>query len=202
MNIFCLLICVSSAYQITVSDKDGETDLCKSVSTGIKKLERKMDKKLEKMVTTLQQSIDNKCSNEHLKEVAKGKAAQQSSTYKDHFPAGTAVDGNIGTFSTTQHEYNPYWWVDLGRIYRVKRIEVYSRKDCCGSRLYDTDVTVGPSLNNMSLCKYYKGPATTGEHVVLDCKDKMVGRYVKLVVKTGDKRAYMQIAEVKVFAYQ
>ena len=62
MYSFCLLICLSSAYQIIVSDKDGETDLCKSVSTDIKKMERKIDKKLEKMVTTLQQSIDNKCS--------------------------------------------------------------------------------------------------------------------------------------------
>lgn len=69
---------------------------------------------------------------EHLYEVAKGKTAKQSSSNKNYFPAGSAVDGDLGTISHTLHEYNPYWWVDLGRMYRVKRIEVYNRKDCCG----------------------------------------------------------------------
>lgn len=62
MYMFCLLFCLSSAYQIIVSDKDGKNDLCKYVTNDIKQLERKIDKQFEKMVTTLQQSIDNKCS--------------------------------------------------------------------------------------------------------------------------------------------
>lgn len=68
-----------------------------------------------------------------LHEVAKGKSTNQSSLYKGkYYPADWAVDGNTGTFSHTEGEENPYWWVDLGKLYRVKQIVVYSRKDCCG----------------------------------------------------------------------
>lgn len=68
-----------------------------------------------------------------LHEVAKGKSTNQSSLYKGkYYPAEWAVDGNTGTFSHTKGEENPYWWVDLGKLYRVKQIVVYSRKDCCG----------------------------------------------------------------------
>ncbi|XP_071134028.1 fucolectin-like isoform X2 [Mytilus edulis] len=177
-------------------------DLYKTVTNDINNLERKMDKKFEKTMTTLQQSIENKCSKEiigPLYEAAKGKVAKQSSLYQGKlYPASSALDGNIGTFSHTNSEKNPSWWVDLGRLFRVVRIEVYSRKECCGPYLHHMDVTVGPSLDNMSLCTHYKGPAKTGEHFVLECEATMVGRFVKLsIIGHG----IMQLAELKVFAY-
>ncbi|XP_076079077.1 fucolectin-like [Mytilus galloprovincialis] len=198
MYIFCLLFCLSSAYQIIESDED----LYKTGTNDLNNLERKMDKKIEKMMTTLQKSIENKCSKEiigPLYEAAKGKVAKQSSLYQDkQYPASSALDGNTGTFSHTNSERNPSWWVDLGRLFRVVRIEVYSRMECCGSYLHDMDVTVGPSLNNMSLCTHYKGPAKTGEHFVLECEATMVGRFVKLsIIGNG----VMQLPELKVFAY-
>ncbi|XP_063402147.1 uncharacterized protein LOC134686408 [Mytilus trossulus] len=198
MYIFCLLFCTSSAYQIIVSDKD----LCKTVANDIKSLEKKIDKQFEKMVTTLQQSIGNKCKTiGPLLEVAKGKVAMQSSLYGGkQYPASLALDGNTYTFSHTNCERNSSWWVDLGRLFRVVRIEVYSRIQCCGSYLHDMDVTVGPSLNNMSLCNHYKGPAKTGEHLVLGCEATMIGRFVKLSI-IGNGVNCMQLAELKVFAY-
>ncbi|OPL21208.1 hypothetical protein AM593_05729, partial [Mytilus galloprovincialis] len=175
MYIFCLLFVMSSAHQLIESDED----LYKTVTNDINNLERKMNKKFEKIVTTFLHSIDSKCSKEiigPLYEAAKGKVAKQSSLYQGkHFPASLALDGNTGTFSHTNTERNPSWWVDLGRLFRVVRIEVYSRRECCGSYLHDMDVTVGSSLKNMSLCTHYKGPAKTGEHFVLECEATMVG---------------------------
>lgn len=60
MYFLCLLFSLSSAYQIIVSDKEGETDLCKSVSNDVKNLEQKMTTQLEQILTLLQQSKDNK----------------------------------------------------------------------------------------------------------------------------------------------
>ncbi|VDI66990.1 Hypothetical predicted protein [Mytilus galloprovincialis] len=206
MYLLCLLFGLSSAYQIIVSDKDGETDLCKSVSNVVKNLEQKMTTQLEQILTLLQQRKDNECIKdlkfvETLQEVAEGKSVKQSSLYQGkYYPAELAVDGNTGTFSHTKTEENPYWWVDLGKLYKVKQIVVYSRTNCCGSYLKNMDVTVGPSLDNMSLCTHYKGPASTGEHFNLDCKAAMVGRYVKLSINR--KNSIMQLAELKVFAYR
>lgn len=70
----------------------------------------------------------------HLKEVAYGKKSYQSSTYNHGNPYSShlAVDGNIHTMIHTYTENSPYWEVDLGRIYRIKRVEIYNRRDCCG----------------------------------------------------------------------
>ncbi|VDI71649.1 Hypothetical predicted protein [Mytilus galloprovincialis] len=131
---------MSSAYQIIESDED----LYKTVTNDINNLERKMDKKFEKMMTILQQSIENKCSKEIIGPVydaAKGKVAKQSSLYQGkHFPASLALDGNTGTFSHTNGERNPSWWVDLGRLFRVVRIEVYSRRECCDQYIFEVSL--------------------------------------------------------------
>ena len=46
--------------------------------------------------------------------------------------ADYANDGNATTFSHTNYEYSPYLWVDLGRVYDIKRIEIINRSDQAG----------------------------------------------------------------------
>lgn len=69
-----------------------------------------------------------------LQEVAEGKASTQSSKH-GHHGAGHANDGNISTFSHTTDEQSPYWEVDLGRDYKIRQIEIFARRDCCGKLL-------------------------------------------------------------------
>lgn len=62
-----------------------------------------------------------------LKEVAYGKLSSQSSVYgsdKSH----NAVDGDLNTYMHTEQELSPYWMVDLGQIYQIKRIEIFNRR--------------------------------------------------------------------------
>lgn len=66
-----------------------------------------------------------------LREVAFGKRTKQSSD--DYRWPSVAVDGNLNSFSRTQVEHSPYWEVDLGRDYLIKRIDIFNRKDCCGN---------------------------------------------------------------------
>ncbi|XP_063441798.1 fucolectin-1-like [Mytilus trossulus] len=96
----------------------------------------------------------------------------------------------------TNEEKNPFWWVNLGREYLVERVEIWNRKDCCGERTRNMDVTVGPTLNEMKLCVHYKGPSQKGEHLVLGCNKRMRGRYVKLQMQGT---IAMNLLEVKVF---
>ncbi|VDI07253.1 Hypothetical predicted protein [Mytilus galloprovincialis] len=91
----------------------------------------------------------------------------------------------------------PYWWVDLGHVYDIKRIEIINRSDQAGERLHDVDITVGPTLKEMSLCAHYKGPGKTREHLVFHCNQQMSGRYVKVTIKAKE---YLQLSEVMVFA--
>ncbi|VDI72053.1 Hypothetical predicted protein, partial [Mytilus galloprovincialis] len=69
------------------------------------------------------------------------------------------------TYSHTNHENLPYWWVDLGKVYDIKWIEIINRPDLAGQRLRKADITVGSTLKEMSLCAHYKGPAKLGEHL-------------------------------------
>ncbi|XP_052089038.1 uncharacterized protein LOC127725792 isoform X2 [Mytilus californianus] len=133
-------------------------------------------------------------------EVANGKNTEQSSEYPlSSFPARNAVDGSLSSFSHTSSQTNPYWFVDLGTVYAVKRIEVFARIDCCGYYIHDMDITVGSTTNNMKLCTHYKGPASTKERIVLTCNKTVDGRFVKLSI-FGEK-SIMALAEVKVFAF-
>ena len=83
-------------------------------------------------------------------DVALYKNASQSSTlgYTAHY----AVDGNKNTDITqnscshTLNEQSPWWEVDLGKAYDIKRVEITNRGDCCGNRLKDFNITVDGNL--------------------------------------------------------
>lgn len=66
-----------------------------------------------------------------LRENAFGKRTKQSSD--DYRWPSVAVDGNLNSFPCTQVEYSPYWEVNLGRYYLIKRTDIFNRKDCCGN---------------------------------------------------------------------
>ncbi|XP_071121338.1 fucolectin-1-like [Mytilus edulis] len=133
-----------------------------------------------------------------LQEVAEGKASTQSSQHGYH-GAGHANDGNISTFSHTgtTDEQSPYWEVDLGRDYKIRQIEIFARRDCCGELIRQLDITAGPAHNLMTRCGFYTGPAKTGYHLAFECSPIINGRYVKI---QKNDTTNLALAEVQVMA--
>ncbi|XP_063400105.1 uncharacterized protein LOC134684727 [Mytilus trossulus] len=134
-----------------------------------------------------------------LTEVAYGKSCKQSSTAGVEY-ASKAVDGDLNTYAHTDKNHLPYWFVDLGKFFQVKRIEIFNRnrgsRDT-GRRLHDLDIMAGTSLNNLHLCTHYTGPAELGEHLVFGCQYEEKARYVKLTIRGTE---FLHVAEVKVYA--
>ncbi|VDI83223.1 Hypothetical predicted protein [Mytilus galloprovincialis] len=171
------------------------------VSTHINILEW-LESKLNKNTSMLKEvlAILRKENTSHLREVAYGKKSYQSSTFVDNgtpYSSNLAVDGNMDTFMHTHSDNYPHWEVDLGKNYQIKRVEIYTRRNCCGERTHDLDISVGPSQNKMALCYHYVGPAKTAAHLIFDCQRTINGRYVNLTIKGKEM---FNIAEVKVYA--
>ncbi|CAC5414066.1 unnamed protein product [Mytilus coruscus] len=100
---------------------------------------------------------------------------------------------NGANYGTSQ----PYWWLDLGNNFRVRRVVVYNRLSS-GHRLLKLKVTAGKTLSNMAKCDYYEGRAINGE-LVLICNQPIEARYVKLQIKEQDpKDNYLHVAVVEV----
>jgi len=84
--------------------------------------------------------------------LALSKPTAQSSTY-DSGISGRAVDGNTnsnfhtGNSCSHTENSNGWWYVDLQRTYLINNVKVYSRTDCCGSRLIGAVVKVGASTD-------------------------------------------------------
>ncbi|VDH90129.1 Hypothetical predicted protein [Mytilus galloprovincialis] len=136
---------------------------------------------------------------DNLHEVAEGKKSTQSSQHSS-FKPDNANDGNLNTFShttTSATEQSPYWEVDLGRNYKIKHIEIFVRRDCCGDLIRKLDITAGPSHNLMTRCGFYSGPAKTGYHLVFECTPIINGRYVKI---QKNDTTNLALAEVQVMA--
>ena len=72
-----------------------------------------------------------------------GKTATQSST-ESGLAAGFAVDGTFdgSARSSTQHQDNPWWRVDLSSVVSITEIRIRNRNDCCGQRLDSMQVLV------------------------------------------------------------
>ncbi|XP_071136944.1 uncharacterized protein [Mytilus edulis] len=209
-----------------VRDVEGKLDaVFLNMTRHYKQKINKLSDRLKKEFVDFQESTDDWKNNitqtlldKYIIEVSlDDKHVQQSSEYYTKtFPASNAIDGDLSTFSHTSSQTNPFWILDLGTVFTVKRIQVFARTDCCvfvcdidleedvvrvpmRDYIRDMDITVGPTTNNMTLCTHYSGPASTKDHLILKCKKPVDGRFVKLS-RVG-KNAVMAVAEVEVFAY-
>lgn len=84
--------------------------------------------------------------------MAIGSSATQSSTLA-YWSAEKAVDGIKNSWmscSSTGFENNPFWRLDLLKIYRVHRVVVTNRIDCCPEQITGAEIRVGNSLKNNS----------------------------------------------------
>uniref|UniRef100_A0A8C1C5K6 Fucolectin tachylectin-4 pentraxin-1 domain-containing protein n=1 Tax=Cyprinus carpio carpio TaxID=630221 RepID=A0A8C1C5K6_CYPCA len=116
-----------------------------------------------------------------------------------------AIDFNPGIIkqssacSSTNVQTNPWWRVDLSYIYRVSRVVITNRLDCCPERINGAEIRIGNSLenngNNNPICSVISSiPA--GVSSTYTCND-MEGRYVNLIIP-GDSRI-LTLCEVEVY---
>ncbi|XP_067674011.1 fucolectin-like [Haliotis asinina] len=161
--------------------------------------------------------LDNSGCNARVdtgRNLALRKPANASSTYKGSFQiwASNVVDGSpSGNFfdltchSVESGDLNPWWQVDLQTVYRITRVQIIGRSDCCAKRLYNFSIEMyleEPSLSvsvQPRLCHYNKGvfrPTTQD----IKCDSVVAGRFVRLSRKvTQHPEPPLALCEVSVF---
>ncbi|XP_050970699.1 uncharacterized protein LOC127168151 isoform X2 [Labeo rohita] len=136
--------------------------------------------------------------------LATGRNVTQSSTY-GNWSAEHAIDFNPGfrkswsACSSTAGGTNPWWRLDLSSVYRVRRVVVTNRLDCCPQRINGTEIRIGNSLenngNNNPICAVISS-VPGGVSSTYVCNN-MEGRYVNLLLP-GDSKI-LTLCEVEVY---
>ncbi|KAI8485025.1 hypothetical protein Bbelb_372710 [Branchiostoma belcheri] len=151
-----------------------------------------------------QLSYTSLTSNETIVNVAREKAASQTSTSSGGV-ASRAVDGNtdgrwpVGSCTHTIEETNPTWWVDLGHSYQIDSVVIVNRQDCCWERLNPFNIHIGDSGQVST------NPKCGGDHQIdvnrpfisVPCQP-MRGRYVG--VRLPGQSRTLTLCEVQVYA--
>ncbi|XP_019630216.1 PREDICTED: hemicentin-1-like [Branchiostoma belcheri] len=140
--------------------------------------------------------------------VGLNKKASQSSLLRSEYPAERAVDGNTGTIlyplkecTHTDLEYEPWWKVDLGDTYVISHVTVINRGDCCGERLRNFMLRVGPYEDfreNTPCGDIYSEIPSEGETIDVRCEEPISGRWVS--VQLIGREDYLSLCEVQVFS--
>ncbi|XP_073714483.1 uncharacterized protein [Misgurnus anguillicaudatus] len=138
--------------------------------------------------------------------LAFGANAVQSSTFDEFADAYHAVDGNResiytrGSCSHTAGEYNPWWRVDLKRIYSINKVTITNRGDCCEERIEGAQIRIGNSLDNNG--NNNKLAATIGSIPLGGTQtftfDNIQGQYVNIFLPGTQK--ILTLCEVEVYS--
>ncbi|XP_026173023.1 fucolectin-7 [Mastacembelus armatus] len=149
------------------------------------------------------------CSVSTYENVALRGKATQSHRYLHNFgDANSAIDGNrnaifdAGSCTHTIEQANPWWRVDLLQLYIITSIVITNREDCCPERINGLLIHVGSSLDDNGLANPVVGTVTqiaAGQSFTLKLKERVVGRYVTLVLP-GVQRV-LTLCEVEVHGY-
>uniref|UniRef100_A0A672KXX4 Fucolectin tachylectin-4 pentraxin-1 domain-containing protein n=1 Tax=Sinocyclocheilus grahami TaxID=75366 RepID=A0A672KXX4_SINGR len=140
----------------------------------------------------------------HAGNLATGRTITQSSTIGTWL-AQQAIDFNpdfiqpSSSCSSTTAQTNPWWRVDLRYIYRVSRVVITNRLDCCPEQIDGAEIRIGNSLenngNNNPICAVIS-TIPAGVSSTYTCNN-MEGRYVSLFIP-GDSRM-LTLCEVEVY---
>lgn len=139
----------------------------------------------------------------NLPNVARRKPAKQISRYSSGY-ASRAVDGNeksnwsARTMSHTGNETNPWWEVDLGAQYDIRKIEIWNRTDPgYGKRLDKLTITISDKSGAAGQA-FFGGlrrysPTAKNPLTIYGTK---TGRFVRVKLQATN---YLALAEVKVY---
>ncbi|XP_048242988.1 fucolectin-like [Haliotis rufescens] len=100
---------------------------------------------------------------------------------------------------------NPWWQVDLQDVYRISRVEIVGRSDCCADRLHDFTIDVyvdDPAVTvsaQPTLCHYYHGVFRPTTQDIM-CDSVVAGRFVRLSgKKTPPAGDLFTLCEVSIY---
>ncbi|XP_075117634.1 fucolectin-7-like [Leptodactylus fuscus] len=138
--------------------------------------------------------------------IARNGEASQISDYiyriKGH--AKNAIDGNKnpefrgGSCILTEKEEDPWWKLNLKKIYKISNVVITTRRDCCKDMLMGAEIRIGNSPdNNNPVCGKITNPA---DATLTFCCNGMVGQYVSVV--TPGRSEYMTLCEVEVYGQE
>ncbi|XP_063436790.1 fucolectin-4-like [Mytilus trossulus] len=101
----------------------------------------------------------------------------------------------------TRMKLEPFWWVNLGQVYKVQKVISTNRMDNYGHRLTKMLLHVGNSLDTsrMNVCGQFIGPAVNGQVIVIRCYTLPEGQIVKLT-SFHTAPEFFHLAEVEVYA--
>ncbi|XP_077196910.1 uncharacterized protein LOC143838891 [Paroedura picta] len=130
--------------------------------------------------------------------------AFQISTYNSLGEPENAVDGASsanymhGHCTHTDLEINPWWTVDLGAVFQVRKVSVLNRGDCCADRINGAEIRIGNSPEKGGItnprCATINS-LSTGETGIFDCGEAQ-GQYVTVTIPGIQ---YLTLCEVQVF---
>ncbi|XP_066434343.1 fucolectin-3-like [Eleutherodactylus coqui] len=114
--------------------------------------------------------------------------------------ANKSIDGNkdttykVGSCSHTIHTSNPWWQVDLKKVYSISKVILTNKMDCCSERLLAAEVRIRNCPNNRNpVC----GTVTSLASATLPfCCNGMVGQYVSVGIP--GRVEYLTLCEVEV----
>ncbi|XP_039505297.1 uncharacterized protein LOC120461206 [Pimephales promelas] len=119
----------------------------------------------------------------------------QSSSYGIGYPE-LALDGLVGTWSHTNTETDPWWRVDLLKVYCVNRVTITNRNSHA-LRINGAVIRVGnfPDIYSNTICAVISSLAVSAT-ATFSCGG-MVGRYMVVHIPGNDK--ILSLAEVGVY---
>ncbi|XP_041422988.1 uncharacterized protein LOC100127293 isoform X2 [Xenopus laevis] len=126
---------------------------------------------------------------------------KQSSNFLPKTIANKAVDGIKETnyherLCTHTKQDNPAWWqLDLKKGYKIEKVVIVNRMDCCSERLRGAEIRIGKyPQNNNPVC----GTITDISQATINlfCGG-MEGRYVSVVIP--GRAEYLTLCEVEVY---
>ncbi|XP_053567006.1 fucolectin-like [Bombina bombina] len=146
-----------------------------------------------------------------LENIALQGRATQSSIYTYNNQDGgyalamNAIDGNFdtnlfhGSCMHSNYEYAPWWRVDLLGCYKISKVVITNRGDCCGERLRGAEIIIGNSLanngNNNPRCAVITS-LPNGFTQAYMCRN-MAGRYVNIHIPR--RTECLHVCEVQIF---
>uniref|UniRef100_A0A8C2A0Y9 Fucolectin tachylectin-4 pentraxin-1 domain-containing protein n=1 Tax=Cyprinus carpio TaxID=7962 RepID=A0A8C2A0Y9_CYPCA len=121
----------------------------------------------------------------------------ESSDYGFWLPTH-AIDGLLTTWAHTKLETDPWWRVDLRKVYRVNKVTITNRNDLA-YRINGAVIRIGNFLDVYSntICGVISTLAASAT-ATFSCGG-MVGRYVVIHLPGDDK--FLTLAEVGVYGY-
>lgn len=137
--------------------------------------------------------------------ISKGKPIIQSTNYNaaNSYPATKVNDGMTGgaNFNHTSNELQPFIQIDLGGTFKVSKITVVNRQDCCKERIRKFKLFVSNSpVSGYSTSGYVYEFNSSTPFSTLDIPvSSVAGRYVKFICDNGTVKNYLHLSEISVF---